>query len=151
MDMDCPYRDFMLAISTAIYFWYQWRGMALTVIISVTWNIDITHSLSLIITACIYLKAVPIEAQEVLPIFSSSSKHLLTRGALIGDWTGRTHHHGPRTWLLKIIKIAINISQKTDLTKFTGHLIAIIVKNNLIVNRYSLSLCNSFLYNKCKK
>nr|CAD2188520.1 unnamed protein product [Meloidogyne enterolobii] len=47
--------------------------------------------------ACVYLKAVSVEAQEVLPIFSASSKQQLTRGPLIGDWTGTTHHHfGPR-------------------------------------------------------
>ncbi|KAF7629201.1 Ubiquitin carboxyl-terminal hydrolase [Meloidogyne graminicola] len=37
--------------------------------------------------ACVYLKAVSVEAHEVLPIYSASSKQQLTRGPLIGDWT----------------------------------------------------------------
>ncbi|KAI3409915.1 Mitochondrial branched-chain alpha-ketoacid dehydrogenase kinase [Globodera pallida] len=46
--------------------------------------------------AFIYLKALPVEAHEVLPIFSSSSKRRLTRGPMIGDWTSYVDHLGGR-------------------------------------------------------
>uniref|UniRef100_A0A8R1DKD5 Protein-serine/threonine kinase n=3 Tax=Caenorhabditis japonica TaxID=281687 RepID=A0A8R1DKD5_CAEJA len=41
--------------------------------------------------ACIYLKAVPVEASEVLPIYSTSSRRNLTMGPQVADWS----HHVP--------------------------------------------------------
>lgn len=37
--------------------------------------------------ACIYMKAVPVEASEVLPIYSTSSRRLLTQAAQAADWS----------------------------------------------------------------
>eukprot|EP00080_Pristionchus_pacificus_P017851 PDM77871.1 pdhk-2 [Pristionchus pacificus] len=37
--------------------------------------------------ACIYMKAVPVEASEVLPIYSTSSRRLLTQAAQVADWS----------------------------------------------------------------
>ncbi|VDN55044.1 unnamed protein product [Dracunculus medinensis] len=42
--------------------------------------------------ACIYLKAIPVEASEVLPIYSTSSRRALTKGPQISDWS----HHLPK-------------------------------------------------------
>jgi len=44
--------------------------------------------------ACVYLKAVPVDAHEVLPVYSSSSRRHLTKGPLVGDWS----HHNTHTW-----------------------------------------------------
>ncbi|KAJ1373776.1 putative [pyruvate dehydrogenase (acetyl-transferring)] kinase, mitochondrial [Parelaphostrongylus tenuis] len=41
--------------------------------------------------ACIYLKAIPLEATEVLPIYSSSSRRNLTMSPQVSDWS----HHVP--------------------------------------------------------
>ncbi|CAI4233427.1 unnamed protein product [Auanema sp. JU1783] len=41
--------------------------------------------------ACVYLKAVPVEASEVLPIYSTSSRRNLTMGPQVADWS----HHVP--------------------------------------------------------
>ncbi|KAI1721392.1 mitochondrial branched-chain alpha-ketoacid dehydrogenase kinase domain-containing protein [Ditylenchus destructor] len=37
--------------------------------------------------ACIYLKAVPVEASEVLPIYSTSSRRQLTMSTQVSDWS----------------------------------------------------------------
>lgn len=41
--------------------------------------------------ACVYLKAIPLEASEVLPIYSSSSRRNLTMSPQVADWS----HHVP--------------------------------------------------------
>ncbi|CAJ0574169.1 unnamed protein product, partial [Mesorhabditis spiculigera] len=41
--------------------------------------------------ACIYLKAVPVEANELLPIYSTSSRRNMTQAAQVPDWS----HHVP--------------------------------------------------------
>jgi len=39
--------------------------------------------------ACIYMKALAIDASEVLPIFSTSSRRMLTMGPQAADWSHR--------------------------------------------------------------
>ncbi|KAK6053414.1 ATPase/histidine kinase/DNA gyrase B/HSP90 domain protein [Cooperia oncophora] len=43
--------------------------------------------------ACIYMKAVPVEASEVLPIYSTSSRRNLTMGPQVADWSHNVHGH----------------------------------------------------------
>jgi pyruvate dehydrogenase kinase 2/3/4 len=46
--------------------------------------------------ACIYLKAVPVEASEVLPIYSTSSRRHLTMSPQVADWSHQLPGQGHR-------------------------------------------------------
>lgn len=46
--------------------------------------------------AMIYLKAIPVEASEVLPIYSTSSRRHLTMGPQAADWSDQLPNHGSR-------------------------------------------------------
>ncbi|KAK0418472.1 hypothetical protein QR680_013575 [Steinernema hermaphroditum] len=46
--------------------------------------------------ACVYLKAVPVEASEVLPIYSTSSRRNLTAGPQAADWSHQLPSIGSR-------------------------------------------------------
>ncbi|PIO70184.1 ATPase/histidine kinase/DNA gyrase B/HSP90 domain protein [Teladorsagia circumcincta] len=46
--------------------------------------------------ACVYMKAVPVEASEVLPIYSTSSRRNLTMGPQVADWSHNVTGHSFR-------------------------------------------------------
>ncbi|CAJ0578958.1 unnamed protein product, partial [Mesorhabditis spiculigera] len=46
--------------------------------------------------ACIYMKAIPVEANELLPIYSTSSRRNLTMAAQVPDWSNTVPGQGNR-------------------------------------------------------
>lgn len=64
--------------------------------------------------ACVYLRALPVDASELLPIYSAASRRVYTMGPQAADWSQSTGAHGqqPRRAFSTLMGVPYYVPQK---------------------------------------